>query len=102
MIICSCNVISDHDIRNVVGSASARPFSTAQVYDCLGCTVQCGQCSRSVKQILEESPVGFATAPAELKPREPSRRSGALGNTGDFVLESRHQSLRIPEQSPAA
>jgi len=59
MIICSCNVISDHDIRDVVGSAAAKPCSAAQVYDCLGCIVQCGQCSRSVKQILQESPIDY-------------------------------------------
>ena len=56
MIICSCNVISDHEIRNVVVSAEAELCSTAQVYDCLGCPVQCGLCSRSVREILQERP----------------------------------------------
>jgi bacterioferritin-associated ferredoxin len=56
MIVCSCNVISDHDIRDVVVSADAELCSTAQVYDCLGCLVQCGLCSRSVRSILEERP----------------------------------------------
>ncbi|WP_158670348.1 (2Fe-2S)-binding protein [Bradyrhizobium guangdongense] len=54
MIICSCNVISDRAVRDIVTAAEARPSSAAQVYDCLGCIVQCGQCSRSVKQVLEE------------------------------------------------
>jgi bacterioferritin-associated ferredoxin len=54
MIICSCNVISDHAIRDVVTASNAEFGSAAQVYDCLGCAVQCGMCSRSVKSILEE------------------------------------------------
>jgi bacterioferritin-associated ferredoxin len=59
MIICSCNVISDHDIRGVVVSTDIKLCSTAQIYDCLGCLVQCGLCSRSVRSILEERPPGF-------------------------------------------
>jgi bacterioferritin-associated ferredoxin len=42
MIVCSCNVISDHDIRKVVVAADVEPRSAAQVYGCLGCLVQCG------------------------------------------------------------
>lgn len=56
MIVCSCNVISDRDIRDVVVSTDAELRSTAQVYDCLGCNVRCGRCSHSVKQILQERP----------------------------------------------
>ena len=56
MIICSCNVISDHAIRDVVTSTEMEFCSAAQVYDCLGCVVQCGLCSRSVKSILDERP----------------------------------------------
>lgn len=55
MIVCSCNVISDHDIRGVA-STGDELCSAAQVYDCLGCTVRCGLCSHSVKRILEERP----------------------------------------------
>nr|WP_315741942.1 MULTISPECIES: (2Fe-2S)-binding protein [unclassified Bradyrhizobium] len=54
MIICSCNVISDRAIRDIVTTADVAFGSPAQVYDCLGCVVQCGLCSRSVKSILEE------------------------------------------------
>lgn len=54
MIVCSCNIISDHDIRGVVVSTSEELCSTAQIYGCLGCSVRCGLCSHSVRQILEE------------------------------------------------
>ncbi|RXH21949.1 hypothetical protein XH99_19585 [Bradyrhizobium nanningense] len=57
MIVCSCNIISDHDIRGAVVSTDDELFSAAQVYDCLGCTVRCGRCSHSVKRILEERPI---------------------------------------------
>jgi bacterioferritin-associated ferredoxin len=56
MIVCSCNIISDHDIRGAVVATDDELLSAAQVYDCLGCTVRCGRCSQSVRQILEEQP----------------------------------------------
>jgi bacterioferritin-associated ferredoxin len=58
MIVCSCNVISDHDIRDAIVSADVELCSAAQVYGCLGCLVQCGLCSRSVRKILDEQPPG--------------------------------------------
>jgi bacterioferritin-associated ferredoxin len=63
MIVCSCNVISDHDIRGAVVSAEVEPCSTAQVYDCLGCSVQCGLCSHSVRKILDERPASCPKYP---------------------------------------
>ncbi|MGJ5207729.1 (2Fe-2S)-binding protein [Bradyrhizobium sp. HKCCYLR20261] len=76
MIICSCNVISDTAIRDIVTTADITFGSPAQVYDCLGCSVQCGLCSRSVKRILDERtgetasaavwPVQTETAPCAL------------------------------------
>ncbi|MGJ4930116.1 (2Fe-2S)-binding protein [Bradyrhizobium sp. HKCCYLS2038] len=62
MIICSCNVITDTAVRNVVTTADITFGSPAQVYDCLGCSVQCGLCSRSVKRILDERQSDTATA----------------------------------------
>jgi bacterioferritin-associated ferredoxin len=42
VIICSCNVISDHDVRSVV-TADASPRTASEVYGCLGCSVECGR-----------------------------------------------------------
>ncbi|TFV39516.1 (2Fe-2S)-binding protein [Bradyrhizobium frederickii] len=61
MIVCSCNIISDHDIRGALVSTDDELFSAAQVYDCLGCTVRCGRCSHSVKRILDERPAQAST-----------------------------------------
>ncbi len=54
MIICSCNVISDHDVRDAVESVDIELCSTAQVYNCLRHLVHCGLGSRSVGRILQE------------------------------------------------
>jgi bacterioferritin-associated ferredoxin len=53
-IICSCNVISDHDVREAVLSADAELCSIAQVYNWLGRLMHCGRCFRSVRRILQE------------------------------------------------
>src|ERR1700694_614986 len=45
MIVCSCNVLSDTQVRETVSAASAR--TAGQVYRCLGCSPQCGRCART-------------------------------------------------------
>jgi len=52
MIVCSCNVLSDHDVRAVIG-AEQMPRSTGQVYGCLGCSPQCGRCARTIRRIMD-------------------------------------------------
>jgi bacterioferritin-associated ferredoxin len=54
MIVCSCNVLSDHEIRDVVTEPREHPLSARQVYDCLGCSIRCGRCARAVKQIIAD------------------------------------------------
>jgi len=61
MIICSCNVLSDHDVRVVVQRTA--PRTTYQVYGCLGCSAQCGRCAHTIRKIMDETPRG-AGAPA--------------------------------------
>jgi bacterioferritin-associated ferredoxin len=54
MIICSCNVLSDHEVRAAVtGAAPAR--TTGEVYGCLGCSAQCGRCARTIRRIMDEA-----------------------------------------------
>ena len=54
MIVCSCNVLSDHDVRTALGSGDT-PRTTGQVYDCLGCSAQCGRCARTIRKIMDEA-----------------------------------------------
>jgi bacterioferritin-associated ferredoxin len=53
MIVCSCNVLSDRDIRSAI--AADRPPSPVRVYGCLGCSPQCGRCVRTIKRIMDEA-----------------------------------------------
>ena len=54
MIVCSCNVLSDHDVRTALGNGDA-PRTTGQVYGCLGCSAQCGRCARTIRRIMDEA-----------------------------------------------
>ena len=56
MIVCSCNVLSDREVRAVVRSAA--PHTTAEVYGCLGCSAQCGRCARTIRTIMDEALAG--------------------------------------------
>jgi len=60
MIICSCNVITDHDVRRVIDVRS--PRRTAEVYVCLGCSAQCGRCARAIKWIMADATKGCPAA----------------------------------------
>ena len=66
MIVCSCNVLSDHDVRSAVNTAA--PRTAGQVYHCLGCSAQCGRCARTIRKIMDEAltsagcPVGCGCA----------------------------------------
>jgi bacterioferritin-associated ferredoxin len=54
MIVCSCNVLSDQDVRTAV-AAETPPRSTGQLYGCLGCSAQCGRCARTIRKIMDEA-----------------------------------------------
>jgi bacterioferritin-associated ferredoxin len=52
MIVCSCNVFSDHQVRSAVAQETRR---MSQVYACLGCRAQCGRCANAIKRIMDET-----------------------------------------------
>ena len=52
---CSCNVQTDHDVRNVVTQPKDFPRTAGQVYGCLGCSAECGRCARTIKKIMDEA-----------------------------------------------
>lgn len=81
MIVCSCNVISDHQVRAV---ATERPVrGTSEVYRCLGCSAECGRCARTIRRIMDEAgarPAGDACCaadPSVLRPLRALARQGA-------------------------
>jgi len=61
MIVCSCNVLTDHDVRTAL-TAEQTPRTTGQVYGCLGCSAQCGRCARTIRRIMDEALTGAAAA----------------------------------------
>jgi bacterioferritin-associated ferredoxin len=62
MIVCSCNVFSDHDVRATMADRVDAPRTTCQVYHCLGCSAQCGRCARTIRRIMDEALGAAATA----------------------------------------
>ena len=77
MIVCSCNVISDREVRNAA-SASEAPCRMTEVYRRLGRTPECGRCKRTIKDLVletcqqhrrtgaQQNPVGTAQACARI------------------------------------
>jgi bacterioferritin-associated ferredoxin len=51
MIICSCNVFSDQQVRSALAKATQQ-MRMSQIYDCLGSSVQCGRCAHTIKRIM--------------------------------------------------
>jgi bacterioferritin-associated ferredoxin len=54
MIVCSCNVLSDDEVRAVASAAVCR--TPSHVYGCLGCKIQCGRCAHTIRKIMDELP----------------------------------------------
>jgi bacterioferritin-associated ferredoxin len=53
VIVCSCNVLTDCQIRATVEAQAGGARTPGQVYRCLGCSPQCGRCARTIKSILD-------------------------------------------------
>jgi bacterioferritin-associated ferredoxin len=54
MIVCSCNVFSENEVRRALARV-VRPPRVSQVYACLGYARQCGRCARTIKKIMDEA-----------------------------------------------
>jgi bacterioferritin-associated ferredoxin len=55
MIVCSCNVVTDHDVRATLSAREDIPRTTGQVYQFLGCHAQCGRCASTIRRIMDEA-----------------------------------------------
>ena len=51
MIVCSCNRISEKDVRAAARSGAANP---EQAYASLGCEAQCGCCLDYAQEMIDE------------------------------------------------
>src|SRR4029077_503005 len=104
MIVCSCNVLSDREIRNVATAARVQPLSAHQVYGCLGCNMRCGRCARTVKQILSEALIGAQSLgrPYRLPPAVPNegarrQTSAALPDFDPITPLRKHDRLFVAQ-----
>jgi bacterioferritin-associated ferredoxin len=55
LIVCSCNVLSDQDVRSAVSASADLPRTARQVYGCLGCSAECGRCARTINKIIKDA-----------------------------------------------
>ena len=55
MIVCSCNVLSDNDVRACLNPGPGCPRTPAQVYQSLGCSPDCGRCARTLRSIISDA-----------------------------------------------
>ena len=67
MIVCSCNLLNDAQVRSAVATGVTRP-RISYVYASLGCTAQCGRCVHTIKAFLAN-----ALARMDLEPFESTR-----------------------------
>ena len=86
MIVCSCNVLSDHDVRDAVTSATDLPRSAKQLYGCLGCSAECGRCARTINGIIDEALGACARACHSGCPHSQSHRAAELPAGTEFAL----------------
>lgn len=54
MIVCSCNLLTDADIRASLEKPNA-PDCVRDVYASLGCAPECGGCAESINCLLNEA-----------------------------------------------
>lgn len=62
MIVCSCNVFSDHQLREAFAGPD-RPNTVSEVYRRLGDGAQCGRCTRTVVEVMREGRGGEQSGP---------------------------------------
>jgi bacterioferritin-associated ferredoxin len=53
MIVCSCNVISDRDIRACIKSCGASAVRVRDVFHHVGTSPKCGRCIRNIQAFFE-------------------------------------------------
>jgi bacterioferritin-associated ferredoxin len=55
MIVCSCNVFSDSQVRSVLAAGEQGPRNVREVYGCLRCSPKCGRCARTIHGMMQEA-----------------------------------------------
>ncbi len=77
MIVCSCNLITENDIRALLRQPQA-PECVRDVYASLGCTQDCGGCVGGIAHMIEEARLkDGTTTQADRAKRRPDLQSRA-------------------------
>jgi bacterioferritin-associated ferredoxin len=53
MVVCSCNFLSDSQIKSAISGAAPR-LRMSGVYAALGCAAKCGRCAHTIRNMVEE------------------------------------------------
>ncbi len=73
MILCSCNVISDRDVRACVKPCGASAEKARDVFRSIGRAPKCGRCVRNIQSIFERE-------------TEKDAQAAAATESGEFAL----------------
>ncbi len=55
LIVCSCNCLTEAQVRETCMREQGAARSTFEVYKCLGCSPKCGTCARTIRKIMDET-----------------------------------------------
>jgi bacterioferritin-associated ferredoxin len=89
MIVCSCNVFSDHQLQSAIAKATRWP-RISQIYGYLGGSPQCGRCAHTIKRIMEKitanGPAPTAAVRRDGRQCQEDRPVRKVGPGDDFLL----------------
>jgi bacterioferritin-associated ferredoxin len=72
MIICSCNIITDRDVRASVKPCGASATNARDVFRHKGCSPNCGRCVRNIQGLCDRESAARAQGPSRFPPPEPT------------------------------
>ncbi|MBM6596568.1 (2Fe-2S)-binding protein [Microvirga pudoricolor] len=85
MIVCSCNLLSDGDVKACLKPGPGCPRTPAQVYTCLGCSPNCGRCARTIRSIMDKALSEAAEATCQRGCCSLSAANGAASSVGAAI-----------------
>jgi bacterioferritin-associated ferredoxin len=91
MIVCSCNVLTDLDIRASIATLNG-PRRVCEVYASLGCTAKCGGCAGTISALISEAEGRDFGAEPVKQDGKAKRRIDARG------CEGHRQSQSVPRE----
>ena len=92
MIICSCNVLSEEQVLEILQRPpEGRPRSAGEAYRCLGCAPRCGRCLETVRALvakahLENCNVGCPDCPSTEAAQESDAQSPDAESEPVFLI----------------